>query len=238
MKSQYVNIQKPRRKGPVAAWPEEYCHLSSHHLGDRNWLHKFQTNSVKIHKFYFIGYSLPSYPEVCMSGWGELWWLTGFRSFLNLSRFLTLLMFLLIDMLIMSGSRNKAHHNATFHTLQWSQVNRSALLRKNHAENDEVGKPYDSWQRTWNQCGTRGTLARLCHLSPWGRIESGPRNDPFSGLRLSQGFGSGTEVAFTGPCHSTRRRLSQQIRTHKTSEVCAVMSYSWICLTYKNQYYI
>lgn len=190
MKSQYVNIQKPRRKGPVAAWPEEYCHLSSRHLGDRNRLHTFQTNSVKIHKFYFIGYSLPSYPEVCMSGWGELWWLTGFRSFLNLPYFLTLLMFLLIDMLIISSSRNKAHHNSTFHIVRQSQVNRSALVRKNHAENDggweTIWLLAEDLKSMWKQRNIGKVVSFLTPGQDWVRSKNWPflRAQTLSGLWL------------------------------------------------------
>lgn len=56
--------------------------------------------------FYIIGYSLHSYVY-----WGEGGWrLTEYRSFLSLSHFLNLLMFLLIDMLTISSRNNKEHH--------------------------------------------------------------------------------------------------------------------------------
>lgn len=68
--------------------------------------------------------------------------MTGYRCFLNLPHFLTLLMFPLIDMLIISGSSSK-EHNFTFHTVQWSQVNGGTLLRKNNAGNDR------DWETMW-----------------------------------------------------------------------------------------
>lgn len=74
--------------------------------------------------------------------------------------------------------------------------------------------------------------------------ELGQSVSPFIilGLGLSQVQeltpGSGLNVVLAGSCHRTRRLLSQQIRTPRTSEACAIiMNYEWIHLTYKNKYH-
>lgn len=55
--------------------------------------------------------------------------------------FLPLLVFLFMDILITSNSNNKEHHNSTVHTIQWSQFNQSALLRRTLLGVEGAGRP-------------------------------------------------------------------------------------------------
>lgn len=75
---------------------------------------------------YSIGYPFPS--DRAGGGWQH------FPSLLL--HFPTLLILPLIDTLITSNSNNKEHRNSTFRTIQGSQFNPGALLRRNTAGND------------------------------------------------------------------------------------------------------
>lgn len=73
---------------------------------------------------------------------GDDWWFAGYRSFINLPHILTLLMFLLIDMFIISHSSNKEHHNSTFTQFSEANLIEVSYLGKALLEMMGVGKPY------------------------------------------------------------------------------------------------